>query len=88
MNWHVPLGMIRGGAFGWRKIIVGTEKPVKQARPMLSIRMFGLRLGELHPWWPRGSETYPFEIPVDYSLVVYIDQSARDVSQLQKPFDY
>jgi len=31
----------------------------------------------------RGSETYPFEITMNYPLVMHIDQPLSDVSQLQ-----
>lgn len=32
----------------------------------------------------RPSKTYPFEVPMNYSLTVNIDQAPRDVSQLRK----
>ena len=33
----------------------------------------------------RLSKTYPFEVPVDHSLTVHVDQALCDVGQLWEP---
>jgi len=66
------------------EITLRRPKSATQARPSLFIRILVLGSGKL--WCERvtaGLNTHPFEISVDYPLVVHIDQARSGVSQLR-----
>ena len=71
--------------------IVSRPKSARQARPAWLTRILALinearqRERERERERLRFSKTYSFEIAVDHSLAVHMDQTPRNVSQLPKP---
>ena len=64
--------------------IVSRPKSARQAWPDWSIRIlaFVYEVHQRERERPVISKTHPFQIPVDHSLIVHMDQSPCDISQL------
>ena len=80
----VPLGGSEDVVNCSSGIIVCRLKPARQARPLLSIRIFDLRArSALIRRQLRGTSTHPVNISVDYSVVMQIGQPIGNVCELR-----